>query len=327
VSTARRFTILLCNDLHYAGPTELLRGDDFRFASVTNPLVRLPLRFIRSVLWSNNPSRENEQLDRLLRTAGEPDLVIVNGDLACDAASLGVADAATLESARACIAKLRERFSAPLYFTIGDHELGKLTLLGERGGLRLESWRRCVGELGLKPFWQIERGDFVLLGVTSTLLALPEFLRDALAEEKGEWAALRETHLQEIRAAFAALNPSQRVLLFCHDPTALPHLLAEPAVQSRLGQIEFTFIGHLHSPAIFRLSGWLTGLPAIGFLGANLRRITSALNGARQWKRLRARLCPAPLGLALLNDGGFLTVELDAEAHAPAQFQFHPLRR
>jgi hypothetical protein len=39
------------------------------------------------------------------------------------------------------------------------------------------------------------------------------------------------------------------------------------------------------------------------------------------------RLCPSLAGIELLNDGGYYTAELDAEAKKPIQFQFHRLRR
>ena len=53
----------------------------------------------------------------------------------------------------------------------------------------------------------------------------------------------------------------------------------------------------------------------------------TALNEARKWKEFRVRLCPSLAGIVLLKDGGFLTVQLDAEARSPAKFQFHALPR
>ena len=94
----------------------------------------------------------------------------MNGDLAYDGASLGLLDDATFESAWECLGRLKAQFRDRLQFTLGDHELGKLSLLGERGGLRLESWRRAVELLGLKPGWRMELGNRVLLGVASTRL-------------------------------------------------------------------------------------------------------------------------------------------------------------
>jgi hypothetical protein len=39
------------------------------------------------------------------------------------------------------------------------------------------------------------------------------------------------------------------------------------------------------------------------------------------------RLCPALAGIQLLNDGGFLTAELDPKIEKPAKFRFHALPR
>jgi len=324
---SRRCTVAILSDIHYAGPAEQAIGDHYDFAGVKNPFVRWPLQFFRDFAWLKHATRQNGQLDRALATAGEPDHVVVNGDLACDCSSLGLADAATLESASECLHKLRTRFGDRLHLTIGDHELGKLSLLGERGGLRLESWRRAVEELDLKPCWKIEVGNYALIGVASNLIGLSAYERDALPDEMPGWEKLRTTHMAEVRATFDSLKPHQRVLLFCHDPTALPYLWREESVRRKLGQIEQTIIGHLHSKLIFWKSRVLAGMPVIRFLGGNVQRMTTALNEARKWKEFKVRLCPALAGIELLNDGGFLTVKLDAEARESAQFQFHPLRR
>ena len=325
---SRRVTVAVLSDIHYAGPAEQARGDDHEFARLTNPFLRWPFRTVRNFAWMKHPIRQNRQLDRFLASVGEPDWVVGNGDFACDGECLGLADEATLESARECLAKLRSRFGGRLRLTLGDHELGKLSVCGDRGGLRLESWRRSVrAELGFTPCWQVALGNYVLLGVASTLLALPTFARDSLASERPAWEELRVAHLAEVRAAFEALRAHQRVLLFCHDPTALPYLWREDAVRARLGQIEHTIIGHLHSKLLLWKSRVLAGMPLIRFLGGNVQSMSAALNEARRWKEFRVRLCPALAGIELLNDGGFLTVKLDPEARRPARIQFHPLPR
>ena len=190
---------------------------------------------------------------------GDVDYVIANGDYSCSTAFVGLSDDASFASAAECIGNLRARFGARLYLNCGDHELGKLSFSGERGGMRLASWQRSIHELGIRPFWQLELGRYVLMGVVSTLLALELFDADMLPEERLEWEKLRAQHLAEIRAAFAALAPDRRVLLFCHDPTALPFLVRENAVRAKLPQIEQTIIGHLHSNLYFWKSRRLAG--------------------------------------------------------------------
>ena len=145
------------------------------------------------------------------------------------------------------------QFGDRIRFTIGDHELGKMAFVGGQGGMRLAGWPRIM-ELGLQPFWQLTIGNYVLLGVASPLIALPANQPDTLPEEWPEWLKLRDAHLAEIRAAFDALKPEQRILLFCHDPTALPFLWREESVRRRLPQIEQTVIGHLHAASDFVLT-------------------------------------------------------------------------
>jgi hypothetical protein len=261
-----------------------------------------------------------------LEQAEAPDLVVANGDFSCDTAFVGVSDSAALASARECLGLLRQRFGPALISTIGDHELGKLSLLGSRGGLRLASWQATTAELGIERFWQREVGRYALMGMTSTLIALPVYEPEALPEELEAWRALRRLHLSEITAAFEQLAPDRRLILFCHDPTALPFLWREPAVQRRAAQIEFTVIGHLHSQLILRQSRVLAGMPQIRFLGNAVRRMSGALREARHWRPFKVRLCPALSGIELLKDGGYARIDLDPELGEPARFEIKRIR-
>jgi hypothetical protein len=188
--------------------------------------------------------------------------------------------------------------------------------------MRLASWHRARRDLGLRSFWQVEIGRYVLLGITSSLIAYPVYEPESLPLERIHWTCLREEHLVEIRRAFVGLNSKQRVLLFCHDPTALPFLWREEEVRRRLPQLEHTVIGHLHSNFIFWKGRLLAGMPRINFMGNSIRRMSAALNEARYWKPFRVILCPAIAGIELLNDGGFLEAHLDQDASSPARFHF-----
>ncbi|MBE0542502.1 MAG: metallophosphoesterase [Verrucomicrobia bacterium] len=324
---SRCFTLAILSDIHYAGAAEQAVGDDYEIRAISNPLLRRALRAYRHYIWLRHPLQQNGQLDRFLAEVGPVDYVIANGDYSCNTAAIGLSDEAAMQSARECLDKLRGRFGDRLLTNFGDHELGKLRLLGTRGGMRLHSWQRCVKELDLRPFWKLELGNYVLLSVVSSLVALPVFERDMLPEERPAWEQLRAEHFTDIRTAFAALQPHQRVLLFCHDPTALPFLWREELVRGKLAQIEHTIIGHLHSNLILKTSKLLAGMPVIGFLGHSIRRMSTALNDARLWRPFRVRLCPSLAGIELLKDGGYLTTTLDAAAPEAARFECHRLPR
>ena len=193
--------------------------------------------------------------------------------------------------------------------------------------MRLASWHRARQDLGLEPFWRLEIGRYVLIGVTSSLIGLPVFKPDTLPAELPEWERLREEHLGEIRQAFASLGPGRRVLLFCHDPTALPFLWREDAVRIRLRQIEQTIIGHLHTNLVFWNSKVLAGMPIIRFMGHTPSRLTTALHDVRFWRPFNVRLCPALAGIELVRGGGFYTAELDGNGSATARFHLHHLPR
>jgi hypothetical protein len=319
-------TILILSDIHYACEAERQRrGHETRV--IANPLLRHAVRVYRRYIWLRDPFAHNHLLEEFLRHADSPDWVVTNGDYSCDTEFVGVSDPAAFESAAQCLTRLRDRFGAKIRSVIGDHELGKTSLFGGKGGLRLASWRRATTDLGLQPLWQLEIGNYLLIGVTSSLLAFPVYEPEALPAERSAWYELRETHRAEIRRALGKLRPAQRVLLFCHDPTALPFLWQEEAVHRRLPQIEQTIIGHLHSTFYLDQSRMLAGMPAIRFLGNSIRRMSEALKAARCWRDFKVRLCPALAGIELRKDGGFYEVRLDEVASRPAQFLFHSLPR
>jgi hypothetical protein len=319
-------TVGIVSDIHYAGAAERARGHDYEYRGLPNPFLRGLVRFHRHFIWLRRPLEQNHLLDRFLERAEHFDYAVANGDYSCDSAFLGLSDDAAFQSAQECLGKLREKFGERLRATFGDHELGKVSFFGARGGMRLAGWRRSR-ELGLEPFWQLEIGNYVLMGILSSLVALPVFEADMLPEERSEWERLRAEHLSDIRQAFASLRPDQRVLLFSHDPTALPFLARDEIIRGRLGQIEQTVIGHLHSNLIFWKGRALAGMPRISFLGHTAKRLSSALQEARHWKPFKVRLCPALAGIELLKDGGYLTAEIDPEAKEPARFKLHPVAR
>jgi hypothetical protein len=326
-SVPNRVTVAILSDVHYAADAERARGNDFELRSITNPLLRALVRFYRHFIWMREPLEQGAQLDCFLNHVGSVDYVIANGDYSCDSGFVGVCDDAAFQSAQECVGKLRAKFGDCAQFTIGDHEIGKLSLIGGHGGMRLASLMRATDSLNLQPFWQLIIGNYVMISVASPLLALPANQPDTLPEEWPKWLKLRAAHLAEIRAAFDNLKPEQRVILFCHDPTALPFLWREESVRRRLPQIEQTIIGHLHTRLVLLKSRLLSGIPPVRFLGNSVRRFTSALHEAHHWWPFQVRLCPALAGTELLNDGGYYTVKIDPAAKVPAQFIFHPLPR
>ena len=320
-------TLAILSDIHYAGPGERAEGDDFESRNLANPIIRNGARFYRHHIWLRQPLKKNHLLDAFLARAAGSDFIVANGDYSCNTKSVGVSEDATCESARECLDKLRARFNPNFRATFGDHELGKVSMFGKRGGMKLASFQRAQSELGLQPFWRVELGQYLLMGVTSSLIALPIFEPDALPEDLPAWREARALHLDKIKEAFGALQIQQRALLFCHDPTALPFLWREEIIRNKLPQIEQTIIGHLHSPLVLWKGRLLAGMPVIRFAGHAIERMSKALHDARYWKPFKVRLCPSLAGIELLKDGGFLTAELDLEARSPAQFQFHSLPR
>ena len=133
--------------------------------------------------------------------------------------------------------------------------------------------------------------------------------------------------MAEIKGAFESIGSDRRIILFAHDPTALPFLWRETAVQKRIGQIERTVIGHLHTNMVLRRSTMLAGMPRIAFLGHAIRRMSTALNEARLWRPFNVLLCPSLAGSELYRDGGYFMAKLDVKENLPATFSFHKIHR
>ena len=308
--------ILVISDIHYASPAEQQRVG-YEWATVSSRWQRMLLRAYRHAIWLRDPFAHNSLLDWFVAQAGDAELVVANGDYSCDSAFVGVSDDAAAQSAALCLGRLRERFGATFQAVIGDHELGKTSLAGNQGGMRLASWQRATGELGLLPCWRVDLGPWVVLGLTSSLLALPVLAPEIPPADRAAWEQLREDHCREISRQLETLAPDRRLLLFLHDPTALPFLADLPPMRARLDQVAATVIGHLHSPLILWKSRMLAGLPPIRRLGNAVRRMSQALNQAHSWRPFNLHLCPSLAGLELLKDGGFLELVLSQDGRDP----------
>jgi hypothetical protein len=323
---AQMVKLLICSDIHYASDAEKARAE-YETKSIASPLQRLLVRFYRNHIWLRDPFAHNHLLEHILKFPDDPDFVIANGDYSCDSAFIGVADGAARESARLCLTRLRDRFGTKFSAVFGDHELGKVSLCGGHGGLRLESLRLAREELKLEPAWTRRVGRYVLVGVTSTLAAMPVYESEALEPERNQWRELALEHLHAVRAIFSNLRDDDRVLLFCHDPTALPFLWELNEVRHRSTQIERTIIGHLHTEALLWQSRMLRGIPKINFCGTAVRRMSSALSRASAWQHFNILLCPSLAGIELFKRGGYYTAEIDPDSKRRARFQLHPIRR
>jgi hypothetical protein len=318
--------ILIVSDIHYAGPAERGRGN-YELAVISNPFVRFLTVLYRRYIWLRDPFAHNHLLDNVVQFRGPVDWCIANGDYSCDSAFVGISDDPSLASAEECLARLRERFGTKFRAVPGDHEFGKISLAGGRGGLRFESWKRLEPRLQIDPFWTLRLGGYVLMGVTSSLVAFPTYEPEALVEERAQWNAVRDEHMARIREGFAGLKGSDRVILFCHDPTALPYLVEDPMIAPNLHRIERTIIGHLHTPLVLWQSKLLAGIPRINCLGNAVRRMSGALNRAKHWRQLRVLLCPSLSGSELLKDGGFYTARIDPSLAEAATFSLQRIRR
>ncbi len=153
--------------------------------------------------------------------------------------------------------------------------------------------------------------------MSSPPIILPNILKEILDEEREEWETIRKEYLQEIQAHLNLVTPDDKVILFCHDPTALPHLAELPVVNHLLDRkrIALTIVGHLHTEIILKASRLLSGMPHLTFLGNSASRMSSALRKAKVWKKFNMVLCPSLAGCQWAKDGGWLELELSDNAN------------
>ncbi len=319
-------TIAVVSDIHYAGPQERLRAGH-ESSAIHNGLLRLLVGFYRHHIWLRDVFAHNHLVDYFIEHAKGADWVVGNGDFSCDTAFVGSMDAASSESAELCLGRLRAAFPDRFLAVMGDHELGKKSIFGGVGGMRTRSWEQSVNGLGIPPFWTQDIGVYRLIGVCSSLVGLPVFDADVLPDELPLWKEWRREHLERVASAFSDLKKHQKVVLFCHDPSALPFLLEVDAVREHIGQIERTIIGHLHSELIVRMSRFLSGMPHLSFLGSTVNRLSAALRQSRAWKPFNLQLCPSLAGIELLRDGGFLRIRLDPSGLRPLKLELERVPR
>ena len=196
-----RYSIAVVSDIHYAGPGEIERsGHESR--AIGNPLLRSFVGVYRRYIWLRDVFAHNHLLEFFLDRVPQSDLVVGNGDYSCDTAFIGSVDPAAFESASLCLGKLREAYGDRFVAVMGDHELGKKSIFGGAGGMRLPSWDRALSGLKIEPFWIREVGVYRVIGIASSLVALPVFDADLLEDEVEGWNQIREKHLRQIESAF-----------------------------------------------------------------------------------------------------------------------------
>lgn len=307
--------LAVISDVHVLGARELERSR-VTVATLGNDLPvfrrswRRGLNRFRDRFWNWEPEPRRDCFLRALEEVDHynPDWVIANGDYGGDTLGVGISDESTYESAEAVVAMVRERFPVRSRFVFGDHDLGKYSTLLRQGGIRLASLDRGE-QLGIRSFWHEQDKNFHLIGINSSLFGLDLFLPEALPGEIPEWHRRREQHIQLVCDAFDGLSARARVLLFCHDPSALAVLRRLPSVRRKMQQIERTILGHLHTPGLLALIKLLPKVPRLNPKYPVARINAQSLSDARTWRAFRPILCPSTFGAGHHMAGGALFAE------------------
>lgn len=305
------------SDLHVMGPGEEASSLESVLAlgEGDHPLrrrVRRGMNRVRNRFWHWDPKSRMACFHHALEMVADyhPDWLVLNGDYGGDHEGVGLSDEHTFASAAMVIGMVRETFPHRTRFVFGDHDIGKYNTIRRRGGIRLLSLRRGEDDLGIESFWHIEHDSHHLIGVNSSLLTLGLFLPEALEDEVQDWRRLRDEHLARVTEVFEGLPAPARIILFCHDPSALAVLGAVPEVRRRQSQILRTVVGHLHTPGLLALNRVVGRLPAPPANAYPIARIVSeGARGARAWKAFHPVVCPSTYGVGNHIAGGVLFME------------------
>ena len=308
--------LAIISDIHVLGPGEHEKDRELMDALSTGrgrmrSVGRRFLHRARRRFWNWHPESRRACFLKALEEIQlyHPDWVVANGDYAGDAGGVGLSDESTYESAAGVITLMREIFPDRCHFMFGDHDIGKYSTAIRQGGIRLASLQRGEDILGIRSFWQEQIEDIHLIGINSSLITLDFFLPEALTEEIPEWNRRRQQHEQQVTEAFSALPSDERVILFCHDPSALGLLIQHPVIRERKEQIALTVLGHLHQPHLLtlvqrlpRMPGWTPKYPVA-------RIMTEGLRSAKTWRHFNPIVCPSPFGTGQHVSGGVLFIE------------------
>ncbi len=308
------------SDIHVLGPSEHERARELvsdigRQHGMFRALWRHFLHGARNRFWNWKPESRRACFMRALEDmhAYHPDWVIANGDYGGDAEGVGLSHENTYESAAGVITLMREIFPERCHFIFGDHDIGKYSTIMRQGGIRLASLDVGEQQLGIRSFWHERVDDIQLIGVNSSLITLDHFLPEALTEEVPEWRRRREEHEQRVAETFATLEQDARVILFCHDPSALGVLIRNPIIYDKVRHIELTVLGHLHEPRLLSVIQRLPKLPEWKPRYPVARIITEGLRSAQTWSLFKPIVCPSPFGTGHHLSGGLLYVEKNAD--------------
>lgn len=317
--------LAVISDIHMVGPAELALAEESydalrQNADAVTRALRSSLYRVRRRFWNGHLKWRNTAFLRALDEAAEldPDWVVANGDYGGDFGGVGLSHGATFDSAKVAVDMIRSRFPERSRFVFGDHDLGKYSTVLREGGIRLESLELGERVLRIPSFWHEVDDGYHLLGVNSSLFTLDLFLPEAIREEIPEWKRRRAEHIEMVTRAFEELPAKGRVILFCHDPSALTALRHIPAVRRHLQQIEMTVIGHLHSPALLRLARYASRLSDLTPRYPVARIVAQGLAGARHWNQFHPVVCPSTFGTGHHVAGGILLLQRNAEGKLEA---------
>ena len=304
--------ILIVSDIHYASSQEKLENEN-NLKIIQNPFFKIIAIIFRNFFWMKDPFAHNGKLLHFLAAAPDADMVIACGDYSCGTGHIGVMHPSAKASVLTCLNLFKERFGCRFLPICGDHEIGKKGLFSDKGGFRLTSWDICQEELKIRHLWHRQIGIYHLIGISSPPIILSNALKEILAEEKEQWQQLRKKYMKEIETHMCMVPSNEKIIFFCHDPTALPYLKESPIINHLLERkrITLTIVGHMHTDIILKVSRILSGMPAIHFLGNSISRMSSALHQAKVWKEFNMVLCPSLAGCQWAKDGGWLELNLE----------------
>lgn len=274
--------ILIFSDPHYSTDSRI---EERRwFPEATFLLNALSRRWAERFLhfWDRLSQRSFARFSEKVR--GEPYAAAVClGDMTPGVNSSGLISEKARQEAIGFRQKLSELFSCPLFFALGNHDLGYAMLVGQgRAGASLTSLRTAQGTYNTEPFYTATLGGKRCIFIASDIVMNGKKLADL--------------HAKQLAFLRRELAGHGKALLFFHSHRSLYQDELQHIVREQAGNIEAIVCGDTHSRRIGQVMSLflpsiiarkIVFVPAVtGFFGLRRGFVELTIDGPRvAWKR------------------------------------------
>lgn len=235
--------ILLFSDIHYSKNS--LPSEKRWFPGIVSLLglfsARIAVIFLR--LWDYYSQRCLGRFSDAV--SGEKyDAAFCLGDMTPGVLESGLISDKSVDEANELRKKLFHALQYPLYFVLGNHDVGYRAPIGyKKGGMTLRSLEKAVNVYHTKPFYTVVAGDTKFCVIASSFITAGNSFGDL---KKQQFAFLKNELLK-----------NEKMFLLLHDPFVLRDGASREIIRNNLSKIEKIICGDVHAVFIGRILSFL----------------------------------------------------------------------